>query len=118
MPTHTQGCELITTCALSKVTNEKLWRLAESHLWRFVVALYNAYNNPYGMDELIKYSLSPYSFLNVFSKYETKAARLGILLSLPWIIENQNKDGTWGNPKTKNSATLAVIQALKNIDYI
>ena len=118
MPTHTQGCEVITTGALSKVTNEKLWRLAESHLWRFVVALYNAYNNPYGMDELIKYSLSPYSFLNLFSKYDTTAARLGILLSLPWIIENQNEDGTWGNPKTKNSATIAVIQALKNIDYI
>jgi hypothetical protein len=118
MPTHTQGCEIITTRALSKVTNEKLWRLAESHLWRFVVALYNAYNNPYGMDELIKYSLSPYTFLSMFSKYKTKAARLGILLSLPWIIENQNEDGTWGKQSTGESATLAVLNALKNIEFI
>ncbi len=118
MPTHTQGCEVITTSALSKVTNEKLWRLAESHLWRFVVALYNAYNNPLGMDELIKYSLSPYTFLKVFSKYDTTAARLGILLSLPWIIKNQNEDGTWGNHSTKESATLAVVSALKNIEFI
>jgi len=70
------------------------------------------------MDELIKYSLSPYTFLKVFSKYDTKAARLGILLSLPWIIENQNKDGTWGDQSIMGSATLAVIGALKNIDFI
>jgi len=118
MPTHTQGCELLTTKALSKITNEKLWRLAESHLFRFVVALYNAYNNPYGMDELVKYSLSPYTFLSVFSKYDTMAAKIGILVSLPWIIKNQNMDGTWGNEETKECATLAVIQALKRIDFI
>jgi len=117
MPTHTQGCEVITTGALSKVTNEKLWRLAESHLWRFVVVLYNAYNNSYGMDELIKNSLSPYTFLKVFSKYKTKAAQLGILLSLPWIIENQNEDGTWGDQSSKESASLAVLHALKNIEF-
>jgi hypothetical protein len=118
MPTHVQGCEVMTTRALSKVTNEKLWRLADSHIWRFVVALYNAYNNPYGMDELIKYSLSPYSFLDLFSKYDTIAAKLGILVSLPWIIKNQNEDGTWGAEKTKKSATFAVLKALRNIDFI
>ena len=118
MPTHTQGCELITTGALSKVTNEKLWRLAESHLLRFVVKLYNAFNDPDAMNELIKYSLSPFSFLKTFSKYETKASQIGILLSLPWIINNQNEDGTWGNNSTKESATLAVVSALKNIEFI
>ncbi|MCG3254316.1 MAG: hypothetical protein H7648_10765 [Candidatus Heimdallarchaeota archaeon] len=68
------------------------------------------------MDELIKNSLSPYTFLKVFSKYKTKAAQLGILLSLPWIIENQNEDGTWGDQSTKESASLAVLHALKNIE--
>jgi hypothetical protein len=69
------------------------------------------------MDELIKYSLSPYTFLSVFSKYDSTAAKLGILLSLPWLVKNQNEDGTWGDDSVKESATLAVIQALKSIEY-
>jgi hypothetical protein len=54
----------------------------------------------------------------VFSPNTSTAAKLGILLSLPWLIKNQNEDGTWGNDSIKESATLAVIQALKSIEYI
>ena len=118
LPIITQGCELITTGALSKVKDEKLWRLAEAHLWRFVALLYNAYSNKYTMDEFVKYSLSPYTHLKVFAKFNTKASRIGILLSLPWIKENQNEDGSWGTGKQKESATMVVLSALKAINYI
>ncbi|MGC9780015.1 MAG: hypothetical protein HZR80_12290 [Candidatus Heimdallarchaeota archaeon] len=118
VPVITQGCELITTEALSKVKDEKLWRLAETHLWRFVVLLYNAYTNQHTMDEFVKYRLTPFIHLKVFAKYNTKGSRIGILLSLPWIRNNQNEDGSWGNGKQKESATISILSALKSIDFI
>ncbi len=117
VPIITQGCELITTEALSRVKDEKLWRLAEAHLWRFVVLLHNAYSNQHTMDEFVKYGLTPFTHLKVFAKYNTKGSRIGILLSLPWIRDNQNEDGSWGNSKQKESATITILSALKSIDF-
>ena len=36
--------------------------------------------------------------------------------ALPWIIENQNPDGSWGE-SDKDIATLAVLKALLRINY-
>ncbi|MHA1211114.1 MAG: hypothetical protein ACTSSH_01520, partial [Candidatus Heimdallarchaeota archaeon] len=116
MPAQVEGCELITTNALSNAKDEKMSRSAEAHLWRFAILLYNSYNNPVAMQALTKMSLTPYFFLKVFAKYNSLPARLGIAFSLPWIIENQNEDGSWGTKPYQESATLAVINALKKIE--
>jgi hypothetical protein len=118
MPMPQQGCEYITVNSLYRVQDERIQRLVEAHIWRFVALLYNALQQQNMAIETEFYSLTIYFQLKVLAKYDTLPAKLGILLSLPWIIKNQNQDGTWGIPKYRESATLAVIEVLKRIDFI
>ncbi|MFX0206176.1 MAG: hypothetical protein ACFFDT_09325, partial [Candidatus Hodarchaeota archaeon] len=117
MPMPQQGCEYITVNALSQVTNDRINRLVEAHLWRFVALLYNALQQPIMSIEGGKYSLTIFFQLQVLAKYDSLPAKLGILFALPWIINNQNEDGTWGTENCRESATLAIIEALKRIDF-
>jgi hypothetical protein len=118
MPMPNQGCEYITVNAMARVQNDRIQRIVEAHLWRFIVLFYNALRQPNMAIELEFYSLTKYFQLRVLAKYDSLPAKLGILLALPWIIENQNEDGTWGALKYRESATLAVIEALKRIEFI
>lgn len=117
MPMPQQGCEYITVNALSQVTNDRINRLVEAHLWRFAALLYNALQQPIMSIEGAKYSLTIYLQLRVLAKYDSLPAKLGILFALPWVINNQNRDGTWGTDDYRESATLAVIEALKRIEF-
>ncbi|MFX1285077.1 MAG: hypothetical protein ACFFB5_15560 [Promethearchaeota archaeon] len=117
MPMPQQGCEYITVNALSHVINDRISRLVEAHLWRFAALLYNTLQQPIMSIEGEQNSLTIYFQLRVLAKYDSLPSKLGILFALPWIINNQNKDGTWGTENYKESATLAVIEALKAIDF-
>ena len=35
---------------------------------------------------------------------------------IPWIIEAQNEDGSWGDETHKDAATYAVLAALRSVD--
>jgi hypothetical protein len=87
LPTHIQGCELITAQALGRVQDEKLHLLAEAHLYRFAIAMFNALRDPQGMLELKRYSLHPYTFLRAITQFSSSPAKIGIYLLLPWIKE-------------------------------
>jgi hypothetical protein len=115
MPMPQQGCEYITVNALSQVSNDRINRLVEAHLWRFAALLYNALQQPIMAAEGEKYSLTIYFQLGVLVKYDSLPAKLGILYALPWIINNQNEDGTWGTENYRESATLVIMEAMKRI---
>lgn len=117
MPMPQQGCEYITTGALHHVRDEKINGLVGAHLWRFAILLNNALKQPEMALELVKYNITNYFQLQVLAKYSSLPAKLGIHIALPWIIQNQNDDGSWGNEKFKESATLAIINALKRINF-
>lgn len=57
-------------------------------------------------------------FLMVFASYHNPVSELAIMRMLPWIVDNQNKDSSWGEGETKDASTLAVISALSNIGFI
>ncbi|NHJ39235.1 MAG: hypothetical protein FK731_04320 [Asgard group archaeon] len=115
MPIPQQGCEYITAGALYQVKNEKISNLVQAHLWRFIVLLYNALQQPKMVKEMEKNNLTYYFQLQVLGKYDSLPAKLGILFALPWILEHQNENGSWGEGKITESATLAIIKALNKI---
>jgi hypothetical protein len=57
--------------------------------------------------------------LQIFSRYNHPVTRLVILRALPWILNNQNKDGSWGKEPYKDVATLAVVHSCVGLgDYL
>ena len=93
-------------------------RYAEAHLWRYATILNNINDDPISMKHNKKYSVSPYTLLKLFGSYNTLPAKIGTLISLPWILQNQNDDGTWGKDNQRNNATLAVLSVLRNAKLI
>lgn len=113
---NVSGCEVVTTKALSQVKNPEARRMAEAHLWRFA-GLQHGSDGEFSSGITQKY-LAETEYLNLYSLYDSPLARAVILRSVPWIIKNQNKDGSWGEGKERESATLAVIRALKKVGLI
>ena len=111
-----QNCEWMTTRALSLVTNRDARRVAEAHLWRFA-GLQNTPDGRFSSPTGERW-FSQAGYLQVFSGYDTPVAKVAILRSVPWILENQNEDGSWGEETERENATLAVIKSLKRIGMI
>ena len=109
LPEHVQPCELITTLCLSRVEAPLLRRLAAAHLWRFAGRQHPPLGNFSGR---IGKHITPYFFLDMFSRYDHPAARIAMLRMLPWVVENQNQDGSWGEGKVQETATLSVTRML------
>ena len=113
MPEHLQGCELITTRAMSQVRDERMRRYAEAHLWRFTGRQHSADGRLGKQHSYFSYSQAGY--LSLFASYDHPISKLAIMRLIPWIVDNQNRDGSWGNEPYKDSQTLAVVSALKNV---
>lgn len=111
-----QTCEWITTRALSLVRNGDIRRVAEAHLWRFA-GLQNTPDGRFSSPTGERW-LSQAGYLQVFSGYDTPVAKVAIFRSVPWILENQNEDGSWGDSQTNDASTLAVVGALKSVGLI
>jgi hypothetical protein len=116
MQTHIQGCEVATTRAMSQVKNKKMRRFAEAHLWRFA----GRQHSSDGRFAVEKYGTghSQVGFLSIFARYDHPVSRLVIMRSIPWIINDQNEDGSWGEEPNKDGSTLAVISALKSVELL
>lgn len=110
MPDHIQGCEFITTRAMSHTQDERMRRYAAAHLWRFAGIQRPATGR--FPDEDYGTGFGPYGILEAFARYDHRASRVVITRSLPWIVEGQNEDGSWGETPKKDVATLAVMNAL------
>jgi len=117
MPDHLQGCELITTRALSQVNDKRIKRYAEAHLWRFAGRQHSADGRYIGYPESY-FSHSQAGYLSLYSSYDHPISKVAIMRSIPWIVNYQNRDGSWGDELNKDSSTLAVISALKNVGLI
>ena len=111
-----QNCEWMTTRALSLVRNRDARRVAEAHLWRFA-GLQNTPDGKFSSPTGERW-FSQAGYLQVFSGYDTPVAQVAIFRSVPWILQNQNEDGSWGEEPEKESATLAVIRALRRVGLI
>ncbi|MBU7004586.1 MAG: hypothetical protein HXS50_03405 [Theionarchaea archaeon] len=113
MPDMGGGCPVIMVRSLSNVRDGVLRKLAEIHLWEFL-----AWQDPVdghfrGRDKIFE---DPTIFLlDLLSRYDNPLSRFGILRAIPWIVENQNEDGSWGGESYKDRGTLAVLSALDAI---
>jgi hypothetical protein len=113
MPEHTQGCEAITTRAMSRVQDARMRRFAEAHLWRFA----GKQHGPKGefAPERHGSGFSQAGFLYLFGCYNHPAAKVVVMRALPWIVDAQNEDGSWGEKGTRDASTLAVVTALLSL---
>lgn len=112
MPNHIQGCEFITTYALSDVRDERARRYAEAHLWRFAGIQRADGTFP---RERHGTGFTPVGILGLFARYDHPAATIVLMRALPWIVETQNEDGSWGEDERVEAATLTVLQALHRL---
>ncbi len=115
MPTHQQPCELITVRAMSQVRNEKMRRLSEAHLWRFAARQHSPDGKFIGGYKHV----GEYFFLQLFAGYDHLASKIAIMRSMPWILDSQNEDGSWGEEKLRDVFSLATLCALVSVsDYL
>jgi len=111
MPSHVQPCEVITTRALRHARAARVRRAAAAHLWRFA-SVQRPHDGQFPQEEYVP---SQAHMLQVFSGYDHPASRVAIMRAIPWIVGNQNPDGSWGEEERKDASTLAVIRALLRV---
>ena len=90
-------------------------RLAEAYLWRFAGRQHST-DGIFG-EEKYGTGYSQAGVLGIFASYDHAVSKVVIMRSLPWIISNQNKDGSWGDEPNKDVSTLAVISALRTTGF-
>ena len=117
---HVQGCEFMTMRALETVQDPVLRRIVEAYLWRIAAVQKDdgrfIFHTRSGKYQNNMFHDNQAGFLEFFSRFDHPASHIVIQRALPWIIENQNPDGSWGETD-KDIATLAVLKALKRINY-
>ena len=118
MPDVGGGCPLIMTRALSQVKDEKLRRLAEARLWEFAGCQHSSDGSFPGKYARRYFKYPQAAFLSIFAGYDHPVAKMVILKMIPWIVENQSEDGSWGDQTTKDASTLAAVNALRSIELI
>jgi hypothetical protein len=114
MPEAGEGCNIIMVRALSRIKNEKLKKILELYLWRYA-SLQNFKDGTFSLNPHRIFTDIQIAFLQIFSCYEHPVSKLVILRALPWIIKNQNKDGSWGTELVRDTTTFAVINALLSL---
>ena len=84
MDSHLQGCEVITTRAMSRAKDEKMRRFAEAHLWRFA----GRQHSPNGEFARERYGggVGQAGLLQIFARYDHPASKVVNMRALPWIV--------------------------------
>jgi hypothetical protein len=113
MPDHIQGCEFITTRAMSRAGEARMARFARAHLWRFA----GIQRGPDGAFPPERYGtgFGRAGILEAMARYDHPASRVVVMRALPWIVEAQNADGSWGEEARQDAVTLAVLRALHSV---
>ncbi|MBT3373980.1 MAG: hypothetical protein HN742_27895 [Lentisphaerae bacterium] len=114
LPRHFQPCEMITVKALHRTLRPRLRRLCEAYLWHFVARQHG----PGGRFAGNSRHMGAFFYLDLFARYDHPAAKIAILRSLPWLVEEQNADGSWGEGDGKDAATRVVLAALQCVSLI
>ena len=116
LPIDVAPCALVTTRALYRSRHRELRHTLESALWRFA----GNQNHPDGRmgrrgnDSYFRDGQQP-TALDTFARYDLPLSKTVVLRSMPWILANQNADGSWGSPASVDAATLAVVRALTRV---
>jgi bifunctional DNA-binding transcriptional regulator/antitoxin component of YhaV-PrlF toxin-antitoxin module len=113
MDAHLQGCEVITTRAMSQVGDARMKRFAEAHLWRFA-GQQQSLDGRFP-EERGGYGLLQAGLLDLFARYDHPASKAAIMRAIPWILGSQNEDGSWGEEPRKDASTLAILSALVSV---
>jgi len=113
MPDHIQGCEFITTRSLYRVRNSQARRFAIAHLWRFASRQFT--EDGTFPPERYGTGFQQAGILQAVSRYDHPVAKVMVLRSLPWIVQHQNADGSWGKADRKDAETFAVVDALCSV---
>ena len=113
LPDHIQGCEFITTRSLSRVVDPSVRRFAEAHLWRFA----GIQHGPDGTFPKERYGtgFGQIGILEAVARYDHPASKVMVTRALPWIVNAQNEDGSWGEGPRRDVTTLAVVNALLSV---
>ncbi len=114
MPDHIQGCEFITTRSLSQVQDPFVRRFAEAHLWRFA----GIQHGPNGTfpEEQYGTGFGQIGILEAVARYNHPASKVMVERALPWVVNAQNEDGSWGEGTRRDVTTLAVVNALLSVE--
>lgn len=108
MPDLGEGCGIIMTRALAGVKDKYLKKLAEAHLWKFA----GAQRPPDGAFAKTKSFVCDQAMLMaIFAQYDHRVAQVAILRAIPWIVDNQNESGSWGEEPYEDITTLAIVRA-------
>ena len=118
MPNADLGCKIMMIRALNKVKNRILKKITEIYLWNYA-GLQNNEDGSFNANPERTFTDLQLVLLQIFSRYNHPVTRLVILRALPWILNNQNKDGSWGKEPYKDVATLAVVHSCVGLgDYL
>jgi hypothetical protein len=118
MPNADYGCRIMMIRALSNVKNRILKKISEIYLWNYA-GLQNIEDGSFNANPQRTFTDLQLVLLQIFSSYDHPVSKLVILRALPWIINNQNKDGSWGKVSYKDAATLAVVHSCVGLgDYL
>ena len=118
MPSYVGTCELFCLRAFFGVTGKRLRRRAEAHIGNIVGRQRPNGTIDDGRSNRFLYN-SQAIFLRTIAAFDGPIARVGVLRYIPWVIDSQNKDGSWGDVEHAEATTLAVVQSLVSArDYL
>lgn len=111
MPWYVDTCGLISMRAFAGIKDSRLRKRAEAGLG-WLVGL----QQPDGRIDCPRNFEFLHSadvvFLSTLAMFDHPISRVGIMRYAPWIVANQNRDGSWGDEEHKDAATLAMLQTL------
>lgn len=109
------GCAIVTTRALSRVNHPWIARRCIAGLYSYVGSQFDGgfvetnYQPFYGPQD---------GYVDLFARYNAPIAELGILRLLPWVVANQNADGSWGEEGHRDASTFAVLRGLERVGLV
>ncbi len=108
-----EGCGLYTAKYLIHSTDPSMKMLAQMYLWM----CFSMQEENGGFSQIDR-AFDSFTFLSIVAEWDGPVAHTIILRAIPWLIEHQNEDGSWGDEEKKDCTTLIVIRALLNAGVI
>ncbi|MHC4986403.1 MAG: hypothetical protein ACYTFO_09650, partial [Planctomycetota bacterium] len=112
LPSYVGPCNIISINAISQCTDPQLRAFAESGIWE-IASNQHAADGWFPLYE--RFHDNQAALLDTVARYDIPVAKVFVLRSMPWIINTQNKDGSWGDEPHKDAVTLAIVKALLSV---
>jgi|TARA_B100002003_G_scaffold233375_1_gene246158 hypothetical protein len=117
MPVYHEGCALITMRALTCAKDVRMRKRLDAEL-RAMAARQNGEGGEFSAEQMTgdRFFKNGQAFiLQIVAGFDHPVAELIIMRSIPWIIANQNEDGSWGKEEYKDITTYAVLSAVMRV---